>query len=66
MDKNRTQRISAVMFMIAGVVFLLTAALGEAGGETVFLVLGLAMVVLSLNAWRISRTKPDESSPASP
>ena len=60
MDKTRTQRVSAVMFMIAAVVFLLTAALGEAGGETVFFVLGLVMVVLSLNAWRSSRTRPEE------
>ncbi len=53
------QRISAVMFMVAGVVFLLTALLGDAGADTAFLVLALVFVVLSLNSWRASRTHSD-------
>ena len=45
----------AVMYMIAAAVFLLVAVLGSVGGETVFLVLAMAFVVLSLNALRSTR-----------
>ena len=50
------ERSRAVMYMVAAAVFLLVAAVGSAGGETVFLVLSMAFVVLSLNAVRSSRT----------
>ena len=50
------ERSRAVMYMVAAAVFLLVAAVGSAGGETVFLVLSMAFIVLSLNAVRSSRT----------
>ena len=43
------------MFLVAGVVFLLTALVGDAGANVVFLVLAMAFVVLGLNAWQSSR-----------
>ena len=43
------------MYMVAAAVFFLVAALGTAGGEVVFLVIAMAFVVLSLNAWRSTR-----------
>lgn len=57
----RSQRISAIMFMTAGVVFFLTALLGDAGGDAAFFILATVFVVLALNAWRISRTTFDGS-----
>ena len=48
----RTRPIAAVLFLIAAIVFLLVALLGDAGGDTVFLVLAMAFVVLSFNTWR--------------
>ena len=49
------------MFLVAALVFLLTALLGGAGSGTVFLILAMVFVVLSLNTWQASRPKPDPS-----
>lgn len=43
--------IAAVMYLVAAIVFLLTAVLGETGGGAAFLILGMAFIALSLNAW---------------
>ena len=53
--KSNPERFRAITYLIAAVVFLLVAALGTAGGETVFLVLAMVFTVLSLTAWRTSR-----------
>ncbi len=46
------EKVRAVTFLVAAIVFLLVAALGTAGGEVIFLVLAMAFVVLGLNDWR--------------
>jgi VIT1/CCC1 family predicted Fe2+/Mn2+ transporter len=56
---NRSHVISGIMFMIAAVVFLLTALLGDTGPDVAFLVLAMVFVVLALNSWRSSRQAPD-------
>lgn len=58
-QQNRSQQISGIMFMIAAVVFLLTAVLGDGGPDVAFLVLAMVFVVLALNAWQSSRAKPE-------
>lgn len=58
-QQNRSQLISGIMFMIAAVVFLLTAILGNSGAGAAFLVLAMVFVVLALNAWRSSRSKSE-------
>ena len=50
--KMKPETVRPVAYMVAAIVFLLVAALGTAGGETVFLVLAMALVVLALNDWR--------------
>ena len=45
--------------MVAAVVFLLTALLGDAGADTAFFVLAMVFVVLALNAWQSSRSQSD-------
>lgn len=51
-----SQRLSAIMFMVAAAVFLLTSLFGDAGGEVNFLILAVVFVVLSVNTWQSSRT----------
>jgi len=57
--QDRSQLISGIMFMVAAVVFLLTALLGDAGADTAFFVLAMVFVVLALNAWQSSRSQSD-------
>ena len=57
--KGRSEQISAAMFMTAAMVFLLTALLGDAGGEEAFFVLALVFVVLALNSWQSTRPTSD-------
>jgi len=49
---TKSERSRAVMYLIAAAVFLLVAVAGSAGGETVFLILAMAFVVIGLNEWR--------------
>ena len=49
---DRSHHFGAVMFMVAGVIFLLVGLLGRAGANTVFIVLGMAFVSLALAAFR--------------
>ncbi len=49
-----SRQISAVMFMIASAVFLLTGLLGDSGAGTSFFVLGLVFAALALNTWSSS------------
>ena len=49
-----THRTTAVLYLIAAIVFLLTALLGNSAGS-VFLVLAMAFVVLAVNEGRASR-----------
>ena len=54
-------RLRAITFIVAGVVFLLVALLGDAGGGPVFFVLALAFVALALRDWQVGRIKSDGS-----
>jgi hypothetical protein len=47
-EKDRPHRRTAIMYLIAAIVFLLTALLANSA-EPVFLVLAMAFVVLALN-----------------
>ena len=49
-----SRQISAVMFMIASVVFCLTGLLGDSGTATAFWILGLVFAALALNTWTSS------------
>ncbi|NNE96702.1 MAG: hypothetical protein HKN24_11810 [Acidimicrobiales bacterium] len=42
------------MYMFAAVIFLIIGVLGSSTANVVFLVLAMALVVLSLNYWRSS------------
>lgn len=57
--QDRSQLISAIMFMVAAVVFLLTALLGDAGGDAAFFVLAMVFVVLALNTWQSTRSESE-------
>ncbi len=50
-----SQQMSAVMFMIASGVFLLTGVLGDSGADTAFWILGIVFALLALNTWSSSR-----------
>lgn len=50
-----SQQFSAVMFMIASVVFLLTGFLGDSGADPAFWILGLVFASLALNTWSSSK-----------
>jgi glucose dehydrogenase len=53
------ERLSAIAFMVTGVVFMLVALLSDVGGETAFLIMGLVFVAVSLNMWRSSRPESE-------
>lgn len=57
----RSERLRAMTFMVAGVVFLLVALLGDVAGGTVFFVLALAFVALALMDWQVGRPQSDGS-----
>ena len=46
-ERNRPHRTTAIIYLIAAIVFLLTALLGNTAGP-VFLALAMAFVVLAL------------------
>lgn len=50
--QTRGNRLSAIMFSVAAMVFLLIAVLGDAGSEAGFLILAMVFVVVSLTTWR--------------
>lgn len=51
---THTHRTTGVLYLIAAIVFLLTALLGNVAG-TVFLVLAMVFVVLAVNEERAAR-----------
>lgn len=54
---TRGNRLSAVMFSVAAMVFLLIALLADAGSEPGFVILAMVFVVVSLNTWREDDTR---------
>lgn len=59
----RSRRTAAVMYLIAALMFLIAGILGflgDNGTNFTFIVLGVAFMILALNAWR-STDGTDES-----
>ena len=50
---SRSYKTSAVLFMISGTIFITLGALSSKVG--LFLAVGIALVILSINFWRLSK-----------
>ncbi len=53
-EEPAQKKFAAGMYMFAAVIFLIIGVLGSSTANVVFLVLAMALVVLSLNYWRSS------------
>ena len=49
----KSYKTAAVLFALSGFVFLMLSALGDRIG--LFLAVGIALVILSINFWRLSK-----------